>query len=209
MDKKFVITIARSYGSGGRVIGKMLSEKLGVPMYDRELFYLASEESGINLELFAKLDEKVRKGFFDPPTHRYTGDMIPPESAAFVSDENLFNLQAKTIEALAEKQSCIIVGRCADYILRNRSDVVSAFVWAPKADCVNRIQTLHALSEREAEKQVKKVNKYRSEYYRYYTCREWNDYRNYTLCLNSSELGFEKCVELIQKCVELKLDIEL
>lgn len=209
MSQKFVITIGRSYGSGGRVIGKMLSEQLGVPFYDRELFYKASEDSGVNLELFSKLDEKVRKGFFDPPIHRYVGDMIPPESAAFTSDENIFNLQAKTIEQLADQESCIIVGRCADYILRDREDVVSAFIWAPMVDCVHRIMDIYHLTEREAEKQTKKVNRHRSEYYRYYTCREWNDYRNYTICLNSSELGFDKTAEMIKKCVELKLGIEL
>ena len=158
MSDNFVITIARGYGSGGRTIGKLLSEKLNIPFYDRELIYMASEESGINLELFGKLDEKVRKGFFDPPTRQYTGELIPPESNDFVSDENLFNYQAKIIKELADKEPCIIVGRCADFILRDL----------------------------------------------YYSSREWNDYRNYELCLDSSKLGFEKSAEFIKAYVGIK-----
>lgn len=118
MNDKFVITIARGYGSGGRTIGKLLSKKLNIPFYDRELIYMASEESGINIELFGKTDEKVRKGFFDPPTCKYTGELIPPESGDFVSDKNLFNYQAKIIKELADRESCIIVGRCADFYFK-------------------------------------------------------------------------------------------
>ena len=124
MANHFVITIARGYGSGGKTIGKMLSEALGIPFYDRELFYMASEESGINLEMFGNLDEKVRKSFLDKRTHKYVGDLIPPESSSFVSDENLFNYQAKIIKDLADKESCIIVGRCADFVLKDRDNVV-------------------------------------------------------------------------------------
>lgn len=209
MSDHFVITIARGYGSGGRTIGKILSEKLGIPFYDRELLYMASEESGINLELFGKLDEKVHKGFFDPPTRKYSGELIPPESNDFVSDENLFNYQAKIIRDLAEKQSCIIVGRCADFILRDMDNVVDAFVWAPVTECIKNVMALEPISEKEAEKKIKKINKHRSEYYRYYTCREWDDYRNYELCLDSSRLGFEKSAEYIKAYVEIKFDIKL
>ena len=152
MRDHFVITIARGYGSGGRTIGKILSEKLGIPFYDRELLYMASEESGINLDLFGKLDEKVRKGFFDPPTRQYTGELIPPESNDFISDENLFNYQAKIIRDLAEKQSCIIVGRCADFILRDMDNVVDAFIWAPVTECIKNVMALEPISEKEAEK---------------------------------------------------------
>ena len=209
MSSKFVITIARGYGSGGRTIGKILSEKLHIPFYDRELIYMASEESGINLELFGKLDEMVRKGFFDPPTKQYTGALIPPESDDFVSDENLFNYQAKIIKELAEKESCIIVGRCADFILKDCDNVVDAFIWAPMTECVKNVMALEPLNEREAEKKIKKINKHRSEYYRYYTCREWNDYRNYELCLDSSKLGFEKSAEFIKAYLEIKFGSDI
>ena len=119
MDKKFVITIARGYGSGGRTVGQMLSKELHIPFYDREILYMASDDSGINLGLFQKYDEEVSVGLFDSSTKQYTGDIIPPEDSKFTSKENLFNYQAKIIKSLAEKESCIIVGRCADYILKN------------------------------------------------------------------------------------------
>lgn len=202
---KYVITIARGYGSGGRTIGKMVAEQLDIPYYDREILNMASEDSGINLELFGAMDEKVRRGFFDPPTKKYTGGLISPESSDFVSNENLFNYQAKIIKQLADRdEPCVIVGRCADFILRDRENVVDAFVWAPMADCIKNVVNLESVSEKDAEKKIKKINKYRSEFYRYYSCREWDDFRNYELCLNSSALGFEKCAMLIKSYVEIK-----
>lgn len=208
-EKKYVITIARGYGSGGRTIGKILSKELGIPFYDRELFYMASEESGINLELFGKLDEKVNKGIFNPLTKKYTGKLIPPESSDFVSDENLFNYQAKIIKELAERESCIIVGRCADYVLKDRENVARVFVWAPMDSCIKNVMALEPLNEKEAEREIKKIDRYRREYYRYYTGKEWDDYTNYELCLNSALLGFDKCAECIKSFVEIKLDIKL
>lgn len=147
MNEKFVITIARGYGSGGRTIGKMLSKNLSIPFYDRDLVYMASEESGINVKLFGQNDESVKKSIFSPASDRYTGDLIPPESSAFVSHKNIFNYQAKIIKDLAVKGSCIIVGRCADYILRDMPNVVKVFVWAPMSDC---IKTSRCLSRRSA-----------------------------------------------------------
>lgn len=205
---KYVITIARGYGSGGRTIGKMIAKQLNIPYYDRELLYLASEESGINIDLFGARDEKVKRGFFDAPTHKYNGELIPPESADFVSDKNLFNYQAKIIKELADRdEPCVIIGRCADYILKDRDNVVDVFVWAPFEDCIKNVIDIEpSLSEKEAEKKIKKINKYRSEYYRYYTCREWDNFKNYELCLNSSALGYEKCVEVIKSYVDIKFN---
>lgn len=204
---KYVITIARGYGSGGRTIGKMVAEQLNIPYYDRELLYMASEESGINIDLFGAVDEKVHKGFFDPPTKKYTGELIPPESADFVSDENLFNYQAKIIKELADRdEPCVIVGRCADFILKDRSNVIDVFVWAPVDDCIKNVMNIEHVSEKEAEKKIKKINRHRSEYYRFYTCREWDNFKNYELCLNSSALGFEKCAELIKSYIDIRFN---
>ena len=116
--KPFVITVARGYGSGGKTIGKMLAEDLGVKYYDMELLRLASDESGINEHLFAEADEKLKTPrLFKPRKSAYTGEVIPPDSEDFVSDQNLFNYQAKVIRDLAEKESCVIIGRCADFVL--------------------------------------------------------------------------------------------
>gem|GEM_PF-61892 len=178
MNEKFVITIARGYGSGGRTIGKMLSKNLSIPFYDRDLVYMASEESGINVKLFGQNDESVKKSIFSPASDRYTGDLIPPESSAFVSHKNIFNYQAKIIKDLAVKGSCIIVGRCADYILRDMPNVVKVFVWAPMSDCIKNVKVLEpSLSDKEAERKIKKIDAHRSDYYRYYTCREWDSFK--------------------------------
>ena len=209
MKNKVVITIARDYGSGGKTVGKMLAKELNIPFYDREILYMASDDSGINLGLFQKHDEEISKGLFDSSTHKYSGSLIPPEDSKFTSKENLFNYQAKIIRGLAEKRSCIIVGRCADFILRDMDNVVDAFIWAPMAECVKNVMALEPLTAKEAEKKIKKINKHRSEYYRYYTCREWDDYRNYELCLDSSRLGFEKSAEYINAYVEVKFDVKL
>lgn len=208
MEKKIVITIARGYGSGGKTIGKMLSEELSIPFYDRDLIYMASDESGINIRLFKKADEEVNKGFFDPITHKYTGELIPPEDSDFVSKENLFNYQAKIIKDLAAKESCIIVGRCADFILQDAVDIVKVFIWAPHKDCVKTVMDLYGMSEKDADKRIRKIDRHRSEYYRYYTCREWDNVRNYDLCLNTSEIGYENCVKAIKEYVKIIQNIK-
>lgn len=205
MGDNYVITIARGYGSGGRTVGKMLAKELDIPFYDRELFYLASEDSGINLSLFGESDEKIKKGIFSPSTHKYTGELIPPESSDFVSNENLFNYQAKIIRELAESRSCVIVGRCADYVLRDFENLVDVLVWAPPETCVQNIVEIEGLSEKDAERKIKKIDKHRSDYYRYYTGHDWNDVRNYSLCINSGRIGFQKTAQAIRQFAELKL----
>lgn len=203
MDKKIIITIARGYGSGGKTIGKMLAKELDIPFYDREILYMASDDSGIDLGLFQKNDEDVNKGLFDPSTHKYSGHIIPPEDSKFTSKENLFNYQAKIIKYLADKESCVIVGRCADYILKSHENVIKVFIWAPHQDCVNTVMDMFAMSEKDADKKIRKIDKHRSEYYRYYTCREWDNARNYDLCLNSADLGFDGCVKAIKAYIDV------
>ena len=118
-----VITIGRSYGSGGRTLGRLLAEKLGVKCYDYELVRLASEKSGINEALFGRVDEKIKsRALFGKSEHIYTGEVFPPSSDQYVSDDNLFNIQAQVIRELADEGPCIIVGRCADFVLKDRPD---------------------------------------------------------------------------------------
>lgn len=201
--KNLVITIARGYGSGGKTIGKELAEALQIPFYDREIIRLASEDSGIHERLFAQADERVKGGLFRPESRVYKGQLIPPESDDFVSDENLFNYQAKIIKELAEKSSCVIVGRCADFILKDRENVFRLFVHAPEEDCVRTVMEVDGLSSKDARRKVESIDRHRSAYYKYYTGRAWNDPRNYDLCVNSSTLGFEKCRRLVQAYLEL------
>ena len=204
MDK-YVITIARGYGSGGRTIGQMLSEELGIPYYDRDLLRLASDDSGINMELFAKADEKLKKSLlFKIASNIYKGELIPPDSDEFVSNDNLFNYQAKIVKELAETESCIIIGRCADFILKDHPNVVRVFVHAPLEDCIQTLTDMTGKSEKEVEKQILAIDKHRAEYYKYYTGREWENARHYDLCLNSSKLGFQKCVEIVKSYLDIR-----
>ncbi len=204
MDK-YVITIARGYGSGGRTIGKMLSEELGIPYYDRDLLRFASDDSGINEQLFAKADEKLKKSLlFKIARNVYKGELIPPDSDDFVSNDNLFNYQAKIIKELAETESCIIIGRCADFILKDYPNVVRLFVHAPLPDCINTLVEMTGKSEKEVEKQILDIDKHRADYYKYYTGREWENAKHYDLCLNSSKLGFGKCVEIVKSYLDIR-----
>ena len=200
-----VITIARQYGSGGRTIGKMLAKKMGVPYYSSNLLKMASEESGINEQLFMQLDEKLKNSpFLRMSTDVYTGDLIPPESGDFVSAKNLFNYQAKVMKRLAETESCVIIGRAADFVLKDCPNVVSVFVHGSKEFNLARAMEQNSMTEGEMEKFIAKTDKYRAEYYRHYTGRDWTDARNYDLCLNSIKLGFEKCVEEILAYIQVR-----
>ena len=198
--EKYVITIARQYGSGGRTIGEMLAEKLGIHFYDKELMKLASEESGINERLFNTADEKEKQSVFSKmfkTEKAYKGDVISPKSDEFVSDDNLFNYQAKIVKDLAERENCVIVGRCADYVLKDYDHVLSVFIHGPKEFCMQEAAKKINLTGKELERFIAKTDKERADYYKYYTGREWTDARNYDLCLDSSKLGFERCVEEI------------
>lgn len=203
-----VITIARQYGSGGKTIGEMVANKLGIPFYSRDILRLASEDSGINERLFVEADERIRKKFlFGTFSNVYEGELIKPDSGDFVSDRNLFNYQAKIIKELAEKESCVIVGRCADFVLKDNPNVMSVFVHADEDFCFDRAMERNSMSEREMVKYIAKTDKYRGDYYKYYTGKEWNDARNYDLCLNSGKLGFEKCVDEILAYKKIRFDI--
>lgn len=193
-----VITIARQYGSGGRTIGRMLADKLKITYYSRELIRLASDDSGINEELFAKHDENIGKKFFKKLSPNvYKGELLKPEQSGFVLEPNLFNYQAKIIKEIAQKESCVIIGRCADFILKDNPDTVSVFVHANADFCLEKAMENNSMTESEMREFIYKTDKYRAEYYMHHTGRYWNDARNYDLCLDSSKLGFENTMEAI------------
>lgn len=201
----FVITIARGYGSGGKTMGEMLAKELGIHFYDRELMRLASDDSGISEELFAKADEQLKKSLlFRVARKEYKGQLIPPDDENFISNDNLFNYQAKVIKQIAAQESCVIVGRCADYVLKDVDNVVKIFVHASKEDCVERLDSMFNVPRKELEKKVIETDKRRAEYYKYYTGRNWYDAKNYDLCLNSQTLGFDKCVEIVKNYLNIR-----
>jgi len=208
--KNIVITIARQYGSGGRTIGEMLAKELGIGYYDRELLKLASDDSGINEALFAQADEVVKKNrLFNIAKSVYQGELIPPDSDDFTSNANLFNYQAKIIKQLAETESCVIIGRCADFVLKDYENVLSVFIHAPEPFLIEQVMKKHNFNEKDALKYILKTDKFRAEYYEHFTGREWTDARNYDLCLNSSKLGFEKCVEEIKAHMQVRFGADV
>ena len=198
MDK-FVITVARETGSGGHNITRKLSEALGVPYYDRDLLRKASEFSGIHERLFGAADERIGlKEMLSAAEKVYTGEVLPPDSDDFTSTRNLFSFQAKIIKELAETESCIILGRCANYLLADRKDVLRVFIHAPLEAREERVASYSlAWSPREVTKYIRLEDKRRASYYRYYTGEEWRDAAGYDLCLDSSVLGEEGCVKRI------------
>ena len=200
-----VITIARGYGSGGRILGMKLAESLGVHFYDRDLIRKASEESGISEELFGETDEKLKRSpLFSIVGKHYKGQLLPPRDADFTSDQNLFNYQAKIIRDLADTESCVIIGRCADYILKDRENVIRLYFYAPKEDCIKRVIETYGGSEAEAVKKIKKHDKYRAEYYRYYTGNDWNDAKNYDFCLNTASMSYDRLIDIVLHYIKTK-----
>ena len=198
MGSNRIITIARQYGSGGKTVGQMLAKDLGIDCYDREILRMASDDSGLNLQMFGNPDERRINTFLTRAIKKvYKGEVIPPDSDDFASSDNLFNYQAKIIRDLAKEESCVIIGRCADYVLKDYPNVLSVFIHAPKEYCLEGAAKKHSMSPKELERFINKTDKHRAEYYKYHTGREWTDARNYDLCLDSSKLGYERCVDEI------------
>ncbi len=198
MDK-FVITVARETGSGGYNITRKLSEALGVAYYDRDLLRLASEVSGIHERLFGAADERIGlKEMLFAAEKVYTGEIIPSDSDDYTSTKNLFSFQAKIIKELAETESCIILGRAANYLLQGRKDLLRVFVHAPLEERMERVASYsQTWSRSEIARYIRTEDKRRASYYRYYTGEEWRDAAGYDLCLDSAALGESGCVDRI------------
>lgn len=199
---RLVITIARSYGSGGRTMGRLLAEELGINYYDRELVRLASDKSGISEALFGQADEKVKSGsIFQFAKRLQMGENLSADST--VSDEELFRIQAEVIRELAEKEDCVIVGRCADYVLKENPDVIRLFCYAPLKDCIERERALSGLEEKEIIKKIERIDKYRSDYYKRHTGGEWNDADNYDLCLNTTSMSYPDLISVVKAYIDV------
>ena len=196
----FVITIARQYGSGGRTIGEMLSQRLGISYYDKDIIRMASDDSGIHERLFGRVDEysSAKPPLFGSKSGVYKGELIPPQSKEFTSDENLFNYQAKIIRRLAETESCVIIGRCSNYSLKDYPNVLSVFIHASHEYRMQEASKKLSTSPKDIEKFLQKDDKRKFEYYRRFTGGEWTDATNYDLCLDSGKLGYERCIEEIE-----------
>ena len=195
-----VITIARSYGSGGRKMGRLLAKELGYEYYDREILRIASDESGISEELFNQVDERQHLPLFRIAREAYTGEVIPPDSDDFISNENLFRYQAKIIRELAATRNCVIVGRCADYVLRHRNPL-RLFFYADIADrmerCRKRNEEQKSLNHDVLRKIITQTDKNRSRYYEFLSGQKWGAKENYDLCINTSSADTEKIIQCV------------
>lgn len=196
--ENYVITIARENGSGGRAIGEALAGKLGIPFYNRDLLRMAADESGINEQLFANADKNFRNSLlFRVAKDAYEGEVIAPDSDHFVSNENLFRYQAKVMLGLAQNESCVMIGRCADFILRDRPNVLRVFIHAPEEVRVKTLMERHALSQTQAQKRMRQVDKRRADYYKAFTKSDWRDAGHYDICFDTAHMGQEKIIRFI------------
>lgn len=185
--KKIIITIAREYGSGGRYVGKVLSKKLGISFYDKELISIISEKTGFSKSYVSNNDQKLSSPKYEKN-----------------NDDRIFIAEEKIIKNLAKKESCVIVGRCSNYILKNNKNTVRIFLYSDEVNKVKRAVKYYGLKEKDALKQINKINKERSKHYKYYTKEDWYDINNYDLALNVDSLGIEKTAEVIKNYVDNK-----
>ena len=202
MDKK-LITISREFGSGGRLIGKRLAEKMDIPYYDKELLDRIAEESGFSKEMIVEAEKKAKNSFlYSLASAMGTGE-AGPESLSL--NERFFLAQFDTIRRIADEGSCVIVGRCADYVLRGMPEATNVFIYAEEADKIKRAVQEYGVPEDSVKKLMKDTDKARANYYSYHTGRKWGDHVNYNLSIDSGYIEIEDIVDLIIKYTDVKL----
>ncbi len=202
MSDNLVITIGRENGSGGREIGKMLSEELGIGYYDEELLDRAAEDSGLARELFETNDEKPTSSFLYSMVVDSFNYSIGYSSKSGYSnmpiDQRVFMAEFDAIKSIADEESCVIIGRCGDYALADYPNMISVFITCDEAVKITRLMRRHNVTESQAKDMMVKTDKKRASYYNYYSGKRWGDSKSYDLCINSCRLGIEGTVEIIK-----------
>lgn len=207
MTDNLVITIGRQCGSGGKKIGEMLAEKMGVKCYDKELLSLAAKHSGLCQELFEKHDERPTNSFlYSLVMDSYSMGYTTSGYSDMPINHKIFLAQFDTIKKLADEAPCVIVGRCADYALEDYPHVVSVFITGDEPDKLKSLEKLYNVNEAKAKDIMIKTDKQRSSYYNYYSNKKWGDPRSYDLCINSSAVGPEGAVDVIMNFAKQKQD---
>jgi cytidylate kinase len=202
MTQRYVITIGRQLGSGGREIGQKLSDRLGIAFYDKELIRISSQQSGLKEEFFERVDEQKHFSLFPGllgMRPSLTDDFF---SNYYLSNESLFRIQSDVMKRLADEGSCIFVGRCADYVLKDLRDCLNVFIGADMDDRIRRISESHNITDNKARDMIEKTDKGRSGYYNYFSGKTWGAAESYHLCINSSLLGIEETVNLLHHVAE-------
>ncbi len=203
--KKKIITISRSYGSGGRQVAMALAKQLGIHYYDKELINMASMKHGVNVSLLKNADEKAEGKRFG----RYSdSEVASPSSRGYLSNDNLYNMTKDVICEIADKdESAVILGRCAHHILKDHKDAVRVIIYADPDTMLKNAVYYDHISEAEAKKRIARINKEREAYNKYYTGKDWFDVSQYDICLNTSKLTIEQCARIIQEYIKV-LDAE-
>lgn len=207
MTEKFTLTIGRQLGSGGREIGKKIAENLGISFYDKELLQIASRESGLGKELFEEMDEKKSHSIFGGSLNLGSSFSDLFYTGYYLSNETLFKIQSDVIRKLAEKESCLFLGRCADYVLQEIPRCLNIFISADLEDRVRRTAALRQVKVAKAREIVTRTDKKRAEYYRFYSNKTWGAAESYHLCINSSVLGIDQTVAFILEFASKKFNL--
>lgn len=194
LNKQVVITISRQYGSGGRYVGRLIADKLGIKLYDKDFIIKLAEETGLSEEYIEKNEQKrdtlaaLNNGYYN----------------GLDNSDELFVKEAELIKEVADKESCVIIGRCADFILKDKENVIKVFIYGTMENRIKRATEIYGFNKDKAQKEIKRIDKLRENHYKFYTNREWDDYSNYDLTINSDYLGVEKSAELICEVVKEK-----
>ena len=184
LNNKVVVTISREYGSGGHFVGKLLAEKLGINFYDKEIINITASKYGFNKNYIEQKEEQSAKS-----------------SIYYTNDDRLFDSESKVIKSLAKKEACVIVGRCADYVLRNRKHVIKIFLYSDMESKIKRAIKYYGLDKDNAEKEINRINKQRAKHYNHFTNKDWNSFENYDLAINVDKLGVEETAEMIKNII--------
>lgn len=200
--KRFVITIGRERGSGGRMVGKELAKRFDIGYFDREILAYASKELNVGEEFLSSLDEKsIRfvQNVFPTPYNSLSFNYLPTEA-------ELIGVQTRLISEFAQSTSCVIVGRCADYILRDHPCCINIFLRSNLEDRIEHMTDIYGVSPDQAQRKMKKLDQERAKYYHSLTGQQWGDLRNYDLCINTSMLGIEKTCDVVEEFIRSYLD---
>ncbi|MGN0293847.1 MAG: cytidylate kinase-like family protein [Lachnospiraceae bacterium] len=207
MNDNYVVTFARGFGTGGKEIASKLAKELGIHCYENRILTLASQMSGLDEKLFEEVNEKIRStgGFSNFMRGLPRAKSYIARNEKFVSDDKLFDYQKQIIENLADTESCVIVGKCADWILRGRPNVVSIYIEAPRDFCVKRTMDHMGVTEEVANATITHTDKYRADYYEYYTHGNyWTNPVNYDMVLNSEKVEVDNCVQVIKAYLRIR-----
>ena len=194
LEKQIVITISREYGSGGRYVGKLVADKLGIKLYDKEFVEKVAKETGLSEEYIEENEQK--RNSLAPLNNGYYSE--------YNNSDELFAKESEIIKGIAKKESCVIIGRCADSILENKSNVVKVFIYSTIEDKIKRATKYYGMNKETAKKEIERIDKQRGNHYKYYTGKEWKDFSNYDICINSDTLGVEKTADMILEIINKK-----